>query len=209
MAGIERVFCKTQRAAAAGNSARGSGEAAWHSIGWIVSRDATRPAWRSAGRSWLSSSAFPSSPRSRPVVSRASATARSSRLRRRPPSIPSSRTFSAQPIPGSGGDREMTVIQALGQSVARIGESFGEQPLVGAAVRRTIGLTYISLGRYAEAEPLLLEARAPREAVFGAEHEDTRKAVLELERSIRRGESRRRRSARCRGVSSSVGAGTA
>ncbi len=82
--------------------------------------------------------------------------------------------------PWKRGDRETTVIQALGQAAERIDESFEEQPLVGAAVRRTIGLTYISLGRYGEAEPLLDSALGARRSLLGDSHDDTVESRLDM-----------------------------
>jgi len=82
--------------------------------------------------------------------------------------------------PWKRGDREVTVVQALGQSVAKIDESFRDQPLVAAAVRRTIGLTYVSLGRYGEAEPLLDSALAARRSPLGEFHEDTVETRLDM-----------------------------
>ncbi len=82
--------------------------------------------------------------------------------------------------PWQRGDRGTTVVDALGQSVARIGESFKGQPLVGAAVRRTIGRTYVSLGRYREAEPLLDSALAQRRSLLGESHVDTLESLQDL-----------------------------
>jgi serine/threonine protein kinase len=82
--------------------------------------------------------------------------------------------------PWERGDREMTVIQALDQSVKRIDESFREQPLVGAAVRRTIGLTYVSLARYGEADPLLESALSTRRSLLGESHDDTVESLLDM-----------------------------
>ncbi len=91
--------------------------------------------------------------------------------------------------PWERGDRETTVVEALGSAVARIDESFQEQPLVGAAVRRTIGLTYVSLARYGEAEPLLDSALATRRSLLGPSHEETLESLLDLG-SLRRHQGR-------------------
>jgi len=50
------------------------------------------------------------------------------------------------------------VVEALRQALPRIDEAFGAQPEVAATLRRTIGTTYLGLGRYDEAEPLLRSA---------------------------------------------------
>ena len=60
--------------------------------------------------------------------------------------------------------RDMSVRETLRVAADKVGASFKDQPLVAAAVRRTIGLTYSGLGRFAEAEPLLRSALEVRTA---------------------------------------------
>ncbi|MFQ5790537.1 MAG: tetratricopeptide repeat protein [Acidobacteriota bacterium] len=63
---------------------------------------------------------------------------------------------SANPIEGRG--RDVTVLEALETATAKIDAAFAEQPEVEAAVRHTIGLTYLRLGRYKDSERLLQSA---------------------------------------------------
>jgi serine/threonine protein kinase len=56
--------------------------------------------------------------------------------------------------PWSGGDRNVTVRDALATASAKIDQSFNNQPLDAAAVRRTIAVTYAGLGLWDEAERL-------------------------------------------------------
>ena len=50
------------------------------------------------------------------------------------------------------GDR-FTVAPMLDRAAARIGGDFQGQPEVEAAIRETVGASYLSLGEYAKAEP--------------------------------------------------------
>ena len=67
---------------------------------------------------------------------------------------------SANPTDGIG--REVTVLEVLGKAAATIERSFATQPQIEAAVKNTMGSTYLRLGRYDEAEPLLRSALAIR-----------------------------------------------
>jgi serine/threonine protein kinase/tetratricopeptide (TPR) repeat protein len=78
---------------------------------------------------------------------------------------------SANPLMGLG--RDTTVLEALDHAVDEIDASFAEQPEIDAAVRATIGLTYLRLGRFDEAEPLLMRALEIRQRIFGDKHIDT------------------------------------
>lgn len=75
--------------------------------------------------------------------------------------------------PWNRGDRQRTVVDALASAVETIDQSFEEQPLVGAAVRSTIGQTYQSLGRYDDAESLFAAALDTRQRLLGDAHADT------------------------------------
>lgn len=75
---------------------------------------------------------------------------------------------SADPQIGSG--RDVTVLEALQQARERIEPSLEDQPEIEAAVRHTIGSTFLSLGRYGEAEPLLRSALESRRRLLGREH---------------------------------------
>jgi non-specific serine/threonine protein kinase/serine/threonine-protein kinase len=78
---------------------------------------------------------------------------------------------SANPIEGQ--DRDLTVLEALDASAAKIGAAFIDQPEVRAAVRYTIGLTYLRLGRYVDAERLLRSALESQRAVPNQDLEAT------------------------------------
>jgi serine/threonine-protein kinase len=63
---------------------------------------------------------------------------------------------SANPFEGRG--RETTVLEALRLAAAKLEGAFPGQPGVEAGVRYTIGVTYLRLGRFDEAEPMLRSA---------------------------------------------------
>jgi serine/threonine protein kinase/Flp pilus assembly protein TadD len=63
---------------------------------------------------------------------------------------------SANPIEGRG--RDTTVLEALRLAAGKLDGAFPGQPDVEAGVRHTIGVTYLRLGRYDEAEPMLRSA---------------------------------------------------
>jgi non-specific serine/threonine protein kinase/serine/threonine-protein kinase len=69
--------------------------------------------------------------------------------------------------------REVTVVEALDESARTIDESFQNQPEIEAAVKNTIGYTYMTLGRYEDAEPLLKSALETRKARLGEWHLET------------------------------------
>jgi hypothetical protein len=68
---------------------------------------------------------------------------------------------SANPYEGLG--QEVTVIETLDEAVKRIEGSLRNQPDVEAAVRNTIGRTYLALGRHETAEyrAMLAESEGP------------------------------------------------
>jgi tetratricopeptide (TPR) repeat protein len=62
----------------------------------------------------------------------------------------------ADPIEGQA--RDITVLEALRHATRRIESSFADQPEVEAKLRQTIGVTYLRLGAYEDAEPMLRSA---------------------------------------------------
>lgn len=76
--------------------------------------------------------------------------------------------------------RDVSVRETLEQAAAKIDSTFQSQPLLAAEVRRTIGSIYASLGRYEDAEPLLLSALETRRSLLGAEHEDVADSLSSL-----------------------------
>jgi eukaryotic-like serine/threonine-protein kinase len=75
---------------------------------------------------------------------------------------------------------DMSIRTTLANAAKTIDSSFKEQPLVAAAVRRTIGNTYVGLGRYDDAEPLLRAALKTRLALLGYEHPDVAESLSDL-----------------------------
>jgi serine/threonine protein kinase/Flp pilus assembly protein TadD len=92
---------------------------------------------------------------------------------------------SANPVEGAG--RDTTVLEALKSAVEKIAPTFSGQPEVEADLSHRIGLTYLRLGHYREAEDLLQSACRILEATFGPEYADlasplTTLGVLKQER---------------------------
>jgi len=85
---------------------------------------------------------------------------------------------SANPIEGQ--DRDLTVLEALDASTTKIGAAFVDQPEVSAAVRFTIGHTYLRLGRYVDAERLLRSAVESQRAVPDQDLKDTTAYQVDL-----------------------------
>jgi serine/threonine-protein kinase len=86
--------------------------------------------------------------------------------------------FSAHP--SLGGGRQMTVVDALAAATRRIDTAFPDQAEIRAAVQTTIGRTYLDLGFYAEAEPLLRQSLAIRREVLGPRHTDVAESLYNL-----------------------------
>jgi tetratricopeptide (TPR) repeat protein len=63
---------------------------------------------------------------------------------------------SANPVEGKG--RDVTILEALKSATEKIAQAFTGQPRVEGEVRTVIGITYLRLGRYEEAEALLRAA---------------------------------------------------
>jgi serine/threonine-protein kinase len=76
--------------------------------------------------------------------------------------------------------KDVTVAQTLGRAVQRIDGTLGGQPEVAAALRSTIGNTYVNLGLDNEAEPLLRRALADRQRLFGKDHPDVASSLGDL-----------------------------
>src|SRR5262245_48686442 len=77
------------------------------------------------------------------------------------------------PNPYAGGERQITVLQALEKAVPRIGRSFASQPLIEAAVSDSLGQTLSDLGQYDTAEPLLKRAIELRTQALGPRTAET------------------------------------
>ncbi len=77
------------------------------------------------------------------------------------------------PNPYAGGERKITVLEALEKSIPRIEAQFTSQPLVAAATLDSISATYMNLGEYEKAEPLIRRAIELRVKHLGPNDADT------------------------------------
>jgi len=80
---------------------------------------------------------------------------------------------------------DVSMREVLDTAAERIEGRFGDQPLVEASLRRTIGRTYRLLGVFEAAEPHLIRALELVERELGPEHPDTRDLYLRLGRLYR------------------------
>src|SRR5207244_7035082 len=80
----------------------------------------------------------------------------------------------ARPQGDEGGlGREATIRAAVDAAEPGIGAAFADQPAVEAAVRKTLGMTYLYLGERALAIRQLERARALRRQALGPDDPDT------------------------------------
>ena len=82
--------------------------------------------------------------------------------------------------PWSSGERDTTVRDALASAIAKVDQSFQNQPLDAAAVRRTIAATYDGLGLSDEALPLAQAALEVQRARLGNTHEEVAQTLAVL-----------------------------
>ena len=75
---------------------------------------------------------------------------------------------------------ELTVRQILDRASAEIDDSFADDPLVRAAVERTLGVTYLAIARFPEAERHLVSALALREANLAKHDEELVQSIVDL-----------------------------
>jgi serine/threonine protein kinase/tetratricopeptide (TPR) repeat protein len=87
---------------------------------------------------------------------------------------------STQAGPGTKTDPDLKVRTALDRAATRIGGKFERQPEVEAAIRDTIGQTYLDLGLYPEARSQFERALELRRRVLGAKNPDTLQSVSSL-----------------------------
>jgi len=83
-------------------------------------------------------------------------------------------------------DRNLTVREALDRASARIDGQFEQQPLVEAAIRHTVGTSYLALGEYGPAERHLQQAVEICRRLLGPEHERTLASMTNLATAISR-----------------------
>ena len=86
----------------------------------------------------------------------------------------------AQAKAGGKPDPDLKVRTAVDRAAARIASRFDGQPLVEAAVRRTIGTTYRELGVYPEAKRQLERALDLQRRTLGDGHRDTLETMSSL-----------------------------
>ena len=86
----------------------------------------------------------------------------------------------AQSGPNTGVDRDLKVRTALDRAAARIAGKFQRQPEVEAAIRATVGHTYMDLGQYAEAQKQLARALELQQRILGTENLTTLKTMRAL-----------------------------
>ena len=82
--------------------------------------------------------------------------------------------------PAAARGREVTVREVFDKAAKKVGTKFADRPLVQAAVRETLGVTYLALGDSASACSHLSAAVDLRLRHLGQEHPDTLKAMNDL-----------------------------
>jgi eukaryotic-like serine/threonine-protein kinase len=87
---------------------------------------------------------------------------------------------SAQAQPDNNPDPNLKVRTALDRAASRISGKFDKQPIVEAAIRRTIGRSYRDLGLYPEAQKQWERELELRRQVFGETNSDTLVSVNNL-----------------------------
>jgi tetratricopeptide (TPR) repeat protein len=78
-----------------------------------------------------------------------------------------------QSQPGAKPEPNLTVRTALDRAAARISGKFGDQPLIEASIRHTIGAAYSDLSLYPQAERELNRALQLRKRILGERNSDT------------------------------------
>ena len=82
--------------------------------------------------------------------------------------------------------RDQSVREVLRGAADKVEASFKDQPLVAAAVRRTIGQAYFGLGRFKESEALLRSALEIRTAELGPDRQEVAESLGDLSRLLGR-----------------------
>lgn len=75
---------------------------------------------------------------------------------------------------------EISMRKILQQASAKADASFKDQPLIAAAVHRTIGKAYLGLGQFTDAEREVRTALDKRVELLGREHADVAECLLDL-----------------------------
>jgi serine/threonine protein kinase len=82
--------------------------------------------------------------------------------------------------PDKAKGREITVMEILDNATKKLEGKFKDAPSIEASIRDTLGATYMSLGKYKEAEPHLKRALELRRSQLGEEHPDTLSSMAHL-----------------------------
>lgn len=85
-----------------------------------------------------------------------------------------------QASPSTKPDPDLKVRTALDRAAAKIGAKFARQPQVEAAIRDTIGQTYMDLGQYVEAQKQFERALELHRRTLGARNPNTLKTMSRL-----------------------------
>ncbi|HYV17557.1 MAG TPA: serine/threonine-protein kinase [Verrucomicrobiae bacterium] len=85
-----------------------------------------------------------------------------------------------QSHPNNAMGRDLTARQMLDLGTERIDRELADQPDVQATLMQTMGSSYLGLGLYAQAAPLLERAVALRSRIYGAEARETLAAMNDL-----------------------------
>jgi non-specific serine/threonine protein kinase/serine/threonine-protein kinase len=75
--------------------------------------------------------------------------------------------------PSEARGNSLTAREILAKGTRQLYADLGDQPLVQARLRSTIGSVYLGLGMYAEAEQILQEALRAERQILGPDHPDT------------------------------------
>src|SRR5262249_23273589 len=84
-----------------------------------------------------------------------------------------------QPSVALGRDTVM-MREILDKTVERLGKDLTNQPQVVADLRNTIGVVYLDLARYADAEAVLRQALLQRKQLFGDKHQAVADSLANL-----------------------------
>ncbi len=85
----------------------------------------------------------------------------------------------AEAVPHGYGDTT-TVADVLDSASEKIGGAFTDEPEVEAEIRRSLGMAYLNIGRWRQAEQQLAPALALRKQALGLSHEKTIQSINDL-----------------------------
>lgn len=85
----------------------------------------------------------------------------------------------AEAVPHGYGDTT-TVADVLDSASEKIGSAFEDEPEVEAEIRRSLGMAYLNIGRWRQAEKQLAPALALRKQALGLSHDKTIQSIEDL-----------------------------